>query len=91
MPFYIRLGPHGLIIFIGGILHTRLGRTIYRRRRKRYAGLRATRESGSRAWRADAPENLTPEPVFVQIVRGSTREATRAEPLRPTSLHRESA
>lgn len=91
MPFYIRLGPHGLIIFIGAILHTRLGRTIYRRRRRRYAGQRSLISAGTRAWRADAPENLTPEPVFVQIVRSSAREATDSEPARISSFHRESA
>gem|GEM_PF-3829814 len=91
MSFYVRLGPHGLIIAIGAILHTKLGRTIYRRRRRNYRIRRLSEATGSRAWRADGPDNLTLDPVFVQIVRGSTDEATQVEPPRTTSFHRESA
>ncbi len=91
MSFYVRLGPHGLIIAIGAILHSKLGRTIYRRRRRNYRIRRMTEATGSRAWRADGPESLTLDPVFVQIVRGSTGQATNVEPPRATNFHRESA
>jgi hypothetical protein len=80
MPFYVRLGPHGLIIAIGAVLHTRLGRTIYRRRKRRNQAGRGLQEhSASSGWRLDAAENLTSEPPFVHIVRGSTTERSWSE------------
>ncbi len=70
MPFYVRLGPHGLIIAIGAVLHSRLGRSIYRRKNRQK--LRSRPDSpahGGKQWKIDAPENLTPSSLFVQIIR----------------------
>jgi hypothetical protein len=70
MPFYVRLGPHGLIIAIGAVLHSRLGRAIYRRKNRQK--LRSRPDSSTltaRQWMIDAPENLTPSSLFVQIIK----------------------
>lgn len=92
MPFYVRLGPHGLIIAIGAVLHTRLGRTVYRRRRRRNQAQRGHQElSPLDGWRLDAPENLTPEPLIVQIVRSSTPESRRSSNRRTSPSHAEPA
>lgn len=89
MSFYVRLGPHGLIIAIGAILHSKLGRTIYGRRRRKNFAWRANQAPGTRQWRADASERLTLEPVFVQIVRTSTDQATRVDSERASTSLRE--
>ena len=70
MPFYVRLGPHGVIIAIGAVLHSRLGRAIYRRKKRQK--LRSRPDSSTLTaiqWMIDAPENLTPSSLFVQIIR----------------------
>lgn len=70
MPFYIRLGPHGLIIAIGAVLHTRLGRVIYRSRRRRFMKIRQNQSMVSdKKWMLDTPSNLTPTTKLVQIVK----------------------
>jgi len=74
MPFYIRLGPHGLIIAIGAVLHTRLGRVIYRRKRRKFQNIRQNLATASdKNWLLDSPSNLTPSTKLVQIVRHNHR------------------
>jgi hypothetical protein len=74
MPFYIRLGPHGLIIAIGAVLHTKLGRAIYRRRRYHFQQMRQNNPAiPEKNWFLDTPSNLTPSTKLVQIVRHNHR------------------
>ena len=70
MPFYVRLGPHGLIIAIGAVLHARLGRAIYRRKNRKKLRMRLDSSAqAGRKWKVDGAENLTPSSPFVQIIR----------------------
>lgn len=70
MPFYVRLGPHGLIIAIGAILHTRLGRSIYSRKKRKNLRLRpVSTAQPTRQWKIDRPENLTPSAPLIHIIR----------------------
>ncbi|MFM1801125.1 MAG: hypothetical protein RJA81_477 [Planctomycetota bacterium] len=70
MPFYVRLGPHGLIIAIGAFLHTRLGVMVYRVKRRRFHSIRGLSETHrSKTWMSDSPSSLTPSKPLVQIVR----------------------
>lgn len=82
MPFYVRLGPHGLIIAIGAVLHARLGRVIYRRKNRQKLRMRLD-SSGQpgRNWMVDGPENLTPPARSVHIIRS----APERHPLREVS------
>lgn len=74
MPFYIRLGPHGVIIAIGACLHARWGRFIYRQKRRKFARIRQELSAGTaREWTLDPAENLTPSSTLVQIVRHNHR------------------
>jgi len=82
MPFYVRLGPHGLIIAIGAVLHTRLGRAIYRRKNRQKLRMRLDSSAHpGRKWMVDGPENLTPPARSVQIIRS----APARRPLREVS------
>lgn len=82
MPFYVRLGPHGLIIAIGAVLHTRLGRAIYRRKNRQKLRMRLDSSTQpGRKWMVDGPENLTPLARSVQIIRS----APARPPLREVS------
>lgn len=70
MPFYVRLGPSSFLIAAGAVLHSRIGKAIYlRKKRRRRIDQQKNGVVRPLNARVDQGENLTPRAPFVQIIR----------------------